>query len=209
MIAKYNNFAGDSLDRLAAISDGLFAVALTFLVLDLHVPSAERIHSEQDLGHALLASAPRLVPYVMCFLTCGIFWVGQQTQFNLFAKSDRNLTWIHIGFLFAVTLLPFSTALLAEYLTFRTALLVYWLNVLLLGLGLYASWRYAEHAGLVQEEVTPAMNAAVKRRIIVAQTLYAIAALLCIINTYWSIAFIFLLQLNYALAPRIKLLEKI
>jgi uncharacterized membrane protein len=209
MIEKYNRFAGDNLERLAAISDGLFAVALTFLVLDLHVPNAEQVHGEQSLANALLALAPRLVPYVMCFLTCGIFWVGQQTQFNLFTKSDRNLTWIHIAFLFAVTLLPFSTALLAEYLTFRVALLVYWFNVLLLGLGLYASWTYAERAGLVQEAVTPEMNAAVKRRILAAQTLYAIGAALCLINTYWSIAFIFLLQLNYAFAPRIKLLERL
>jgi len=209
MIEKYNRFAGDNLERLAAISDGLFAVALTFLVLDLHVPNAEQVHGEQGLANALLALAPRLVPYVMCFLTCGIFWVGQQTQFNLFTKSDRNLTWIHIAFLFAVTLLPFSTALLAEYLTFRVALLVYWFNVLLLGLGLYASWTYAERAGLVQEAVTPEMNAAVKRRILAAQTLYAIGAALCLINTYWSIAFIFLLQLNYAFAPRIKLLERL
>ena len=209
MHLKYNLFAGESLERLAALSDGLFAVALTLLVLDLHVPVVEHIHGERDLASALLTLTPRLVPYLMCFLTCGIFWVGQQTQFNLFTKADRNLAWIHIAFLFAVTLLPFSTALLAEYLTFRTALLVYWFNVLLLGLGLYASWRYACHAGLTKPEVTPEHDAAVERRIVVAQTLYAAGAALCIINTYWSIAFIFLLQLNYAVAPRIRPLYRL
>ena len=54
---------------------------------------------------------PAFVPYFMSFLTLGIFWVGQQTQLNRFARSDRNLTWIHLGFLLAVSLMPFSTGL--------------------------------------------------------------------------------------------------
>ena len=53
----------------------------------------------------------------MSFVTLGIFWVGQQTQFNHLNRSERQLTWMHLAFLFGVTLLPFSTRLLAEFLT--------------------------------------------------------------------------------------------
>jgi uncharacterized membrane protein len=207
-VNRYNLIAGNSLDRLAALSDGLFAVAMTLLVLDLHVPTGG-IHTESALWQALVTGAPRLVPYFMCFMTLGIFWVGQQAQFNLLDRSDRNLAWIHIAFMLALTLLPFSTALLAEYLTFRVALLVYWFNVLILGLILYASWRYALHAGLVAENTDPKVQLAVERRIVWAQALYAFGAALCSINTYVSIGFIVLLQLNYAIAPRIKLLSKL
>jgi uncharacterized membrane protein len=65
-------------------------------------------------------------------MTLGIFRVGQQTQLNHFARADRNLAWIHIAFLCAVCLAPFSTSLLAEYIHYRVALLVYWFNILLL-----------------------------------------------------------------------------
>ncbi len=209
MIAKYNLFAGQNLERLSALSDGLFPFAMTLLVLDLHVPGLAGIHDEADLRRALVAELPRLIPYAMTFMTLGIFWVGQQTQFNLFARADRNLTWIHIGFLMTISLTPFSTALLAEYLTYRTALIVYWLNILLMGLALYASWAYACRAGLVKEETPPEVKAAVERRIRIAQTLYAVGALLSVVNTYWSIAFIVLVQLNYVLAPKIRFLYRL
>ena len=202
MTTSYNRIAGRSLERLAALSDGVFAVAMTLLVLDLRVPASEAIHSETDLWRALIALAPRLVMYMMSFLTLGIFWVGQQTQLNHLTRSERGLTWIHIAFLFAVTLMPFSTMLLGEHMEYRTALLVYWLNILLLGVTLYFSWVCALGNGLVKDDLSHEIRVAIKHRIFVGQSLYALGALLCIFNTYWSIVFIVLVQLNYAIAPR-------
>ena len=77
MTITYNRIAGQSLERLAALSDGIFAVAMTLLVLDIHEPSMEAVHSEQDLWNALSALLPRVVMYLMSFLTLGIFWTGQ------------------------------------------------------------------------------------------------------------------------------------
>jgi len=209
MDITYNLIAGKNLDRLSALGDGVFAVAMTLLVLDLHVPVNGEIHSERDLWRALVALAPRLIPYLMSFLTLGIFWVGQQTQLNRFTRSDRNLAWIHLGFLLVVSLMPFSTGLLAAFLTYRLALVVYWLNILLLGMALLASWRYALHAGLVTDDTTATMRSAIDRRIIVAQALYAFGAALCLVNTSVSIAVIVLVQLNYVLAPRIRPLSRL
>ncbi len=79
MKTTYNQIAGQSVERLAALSDGVFAVAMTLLALDLHAPAAAAIHSELDLWHALGAVAPRLLMYLVSFMTLGIFWVGQQT----------------------------------------------------------------------------------------------------------------------------------
>jgi uncharacterized membrane protein len=198
----YDRIAGQSAERLAALSDGIFAMAMTLLVLELHAPAAEAIHSEQGLSTALAALAPKLTMYVMSFLTLGIFWVGQQAQLNHLERSDRSLSWLHLVFLFFVSLTPFSTTLLAEFNTYRSALLVYWLNILMLGAMLYLSWVCAIGSGLVKDEVPPAVSSAIKRRIVIAQGLYAFGALLCIIDTYWSIGFIVLVQLNYVLAPR-------
>jgi uncharacterized membrane protein len=88
-------------------------------------------------------------------------------------------------------------------------LLVYWANILVLGAVLYGSWRYAEKANLLSEEITRERRCAVERRILVAQALYAAGAALCAINTYVSIAFIVLVQLNFALAPRLPFLSEV
>ncbi|MFZ0284809.1 MAG: TMEM175 family protein [Terriglobales bacterium] len=202
MTTSYNRIAGQSVERLAALSDGVFAVAMTLLVLDLRIPANEAIHDEADLWHALVVLGPHLVMYLMSFLTLGIFWVGQQTQLNHLTRSDRSLTWIHLAFLFAVTLTPFSTMLLGEHPAYRIALLTYWANILLLGITLYFGWVCAMGSGLVKDDMPAESAVAIKRRILIGQSLYAIGALLCIFNTYWSVAFIVVVQLNYAIAPR-------
>ena len=207
----YNVIAGHSLDRLAGISDGIFSVGMTLLVLGLTVPAVAGINGEGDLARALAQLLPNAVTYAMSFLTLGIFWVAQQTQFSQLKTSDRNYTWIHIGFLLAVTLVPFSTGLLAHFITFRLALLVYWLNIVLLGFVLLAGAEYALRNHLFQAEGDDQriVIRVIRRRVLVAQALYAIAAALCVFNTYVSIALIVLIQLNYAIAPKIPVLHRL
>jgi uncharacterized membrane protein len=182
MPTLYNRIQGRNLDRLAALSDGIFAVAMTLLVLDMHLPTAAQVHGERELLAALAVLGPQWITYGMSFLTLGIFWAGQQTQLNHFAEGSRDLTWIHLGFLFAVTLLPLSTRLLAE--------LLFW------------SWSYATRTNLVKADTPDEVKGSICRRIVIAQSLYAAGAALCLIHTWLSIAAIVLVQLNYALAPR-------
>lgn len=209
MAISYNQISGRSIERLAALSDGIFAVAMTLLVLDLHVPAKELIHSEGQLWQALTAIYPQLVSYLMSFLTLGIFWNGQQAQLSSFSRADRHLSWIHIAFLFSVSLMPFSTRLLAQYISYRSALLCYWGNVVLLGGILYASWQYAKRKGLLEENITHEIQCAVERRIVLAQALYAIGAALCFFNVYASIAFIVLVQLYFVLGLKIPYISEI
>ncbi len=202
MRPSYNQIAGTSVERLAALTDGAFSIAMTLLVLDLRAPAADVIKSEGDLWRGLAALLPRLLVYVMSFLTLGMFWIGQQTQLNHLARSSRGLSWIHIAFLFAVSLTPFSTQLLAQFLSYRVALLVYWLNIFLLGLTLFLSWKCAVASRLIKPGISQQVHVAIERRIVRAQTLYAVGAALCLVSTSVSIAVIVLLQLNYAVAPR-------
>ncbi len=203
MALLYNKIQGRNLERLAALSDGIFAVAMTLLVLDLHVPAAAQVHSENDLLMALCGMMPQWITYGMSFLTLGIFWAGQQTQLNHIAEGNRDLTWIHLGFLFATTLIPFSTRLLAELITYKVALGVYWLNILVLGAMLYWSWMYAAGNGLVKADVPREVQLSVCRRILIAQSLYAVGAALCFVRVWLSIAVIVVVQLYYAVAPRL------
>jgi uncharacterized membrane protein len=203
MGTNYNEIAGRSVERIAALSDGIFAVAMTLLVLDLHAPAVQAVHGDQGLLAALAGLLPKCAVYVMSFMTLGIFWVGQQTQLNFIETSNRELTWLHLLFLFFVTLMPFSTQLIGTFIADRAALVVYWLNILLLGAALLAAWRYSLFARLTKADTPEPMRRGVERRIVIAQALYAAGAALCVVNTYWSLGFIVLVQLNYVFAPRV------
>ena len=203
MTRIYNAIAGRNRERLAALSDGVFAFAMTVLVLDIRPPSLETVHGEADLLRALAALGPRLLAFLMSFMTLGIFWVGQQTQHDALDHSDRGYTWLHICFLMAVCLMPFSTALLAEFIVFRAALFVYWLNILLLGAFLLAGWYRAKRFGLISPDAPKDIDDAFVRRVLWAQALYAVGAALCLAgSTWWSIGTIFAVQLIYVVGPR-------
>jgi uncharacterized membrane protein len=208
LVRSYNEVAGRGLERIAALSDGVFAIAMTLIVLEIRVPDPGPIASERDLVTALLMLAPRLVTYLLSALTLGIFWSGQQTQLTYFARADRHLSWLHLALLATVALLPFSTSLLADFISFRVALLLYWVNILLAGAILYATWAYALHARLLTDDVPAGTSHVIKRRIVVGQLLYAFGAALCVFSTYASIAFIVACQLNFAIAPRIPWLSR-
>lgn len=217
---RYHHIAAGNLGRLAAITDGVFAITMTLLVLDLTVPEAfgsnrqrplwspGELQSERELLHALAHIAPSILTYLMSFLTLGMFWVGAQTLLNHLERTDRHFTWIQLAFLLGTAFMPFTTALLGEFITYRTPLILYWLNLLLLGTLLFCSLRYAKHAKLLTEAATPEMQKAFERRLIIPQALYVVAAALCVVNTYVSIALFVILQLNSAIAPNIRPLNR-
>ena len=205
---RYNELAGTNLDRLVGISDGIFSVGMTLLVLGLALPTLNAHGTEGDLWQALLRLGPNVLVYTLSFMTLGIFWVGQGTQLNLLARSNRNYSWLQLVFLFAVTLVPFSTQLLAHFPTYRVALVEYWLNIVLLGMTLLAGLQYGLRAHLFKEAEMPEVAPLMRGRIFIAQSLYAIATAACLVFPTWvSITLIFLVQLNYVVAPRIPILH--
>lgn len=206
---RYNEVAGTSLHRLSGISDGIFAVGMTLLVLGLAVPAVSAARSEADLLGQLRDLLPAIVTYFMSFLTLGIFWVGQQTQLAGVERANRSFTWIHLAFLLSVTLVPFTTQLLARFHWSRVALVVYWLNIVVMGIALLAGAEYANRAGLFPREAGPVILRLVRLRVFGAQALYLLAMLICVFDTHWSIAVIVAIQLNFALAPPIPLLRRI
>ncbi|MER9332311.1 TMEM175 family protein [Mesorhizobium sp. M0488] len=195
--------------RIVGITDGVFAIALTLIVLEIRVPAHEAIHSERDLLAAIAALAPRFLTYALSFLTLTIFWFGQQAQHGLIARSDRRLATLNLCFLAFIALLPFSTDLLADFIEFRTAVAVYWLNLLMLGVTLFVSWHHAEKNGFVAENVDAQTKRTVYLRIIKAQVLWAIGAALCLITPLLSVGFILVVQLIYAATPSARWVRRI
>ena len=209
MRSHYNAFAGADVGRIEALSDGIFAFAATVLVLDFRSPEPGDIHSEAELLSALIASSHRLMPWLLSLLTLGIFWVAQQTQLSHLARSNRDLTWLHLTFLAIITVLPFTTRLLADFFTYRVAFVIYWLNIFLLGAAVYFTWAYAERAKLIRDDTPKELLGAFRRRVIVAQSLYAVGAVVGLLSVPLGLGLIILIQLNYALAPRLPILSRL
>jgi uncharacterized membrane protein len=204
MSEPYNRFTGQSLERVTALSDGLFAVAMTLLVLDLRVPvsTAASAYSEHGLGQALLRMGPSFAAYLLSFTMLGTFWLAQHTLLGILGRCDRTLTWINLGFLFVVSLLPFSAALLAHYVHLRLAVGVYWLNILLLGAGLEWAARYGRQAFVPGDDRQARSRLTTfRRRILLAQSLYALAALLCLVSTTASVTALAIVQLYFIVSP--------
>src|SRR5262245_34690573 len=119
MSVVYNQIANRSLERIGALSDGLFAIAMTLIVLEIQVPQLPHGSSDQALATALLGLGPRFVTYLLSFLTLGIFWNGQQTQLSYVDRGNRDLAWLELVFLAVIALFPFTTSLLAENIDIR------------------------------------------------------------------------------------------
>ncbi len=204
------DLSGTSPDRLSGISDGIFSVGMTLLVLGLFTTALAGGHpTESQLADFLRGLGPKVLVYTMSFMTLGIFWLGQGTQLGHLARSNRNFVWIHLVFLFFVTMVPFSTLLLGSYYWLKVALVEYWLNILLLGAALFAGLEYGLRSGLFREESRRDIAYLMRGRILIAQSLYGAAALLSVKFPTWvSIALIVLIQLNYVLAPRIPILNR-
>jgi len=207
MPVSYNDIVGPQTGRLANLSDSIFGVAMTLLILEIRWPT-HYIETERQLWDALVALGPSFLVFFMSFLTLGIFWNMQQVQLRRFARTDRTLTWIHIAFLATVAVTPFSTALEENFIHLRVALAIFWMNLLLLGVSLYASWRYASAKGLLHEDVSHEERYAIQRRIVFSEELYAAAFALGIFSTLWSIRVIVLIQLAFALAPTSRWLRR-
>jgi len=210
MSVVYNQIANRSLERIGALSDGLFAIAMTLIVLEIQVPAVAGIDSDAKLLAALGDLAPRFLTYLLSFMTLGIFWNGQQTQLSYLTRGNRDLSWLSLLFLAIVALFPFTTSLLAEFFQLRLALALYWVDILLCGFALLAIWTYVERAGLVRDDVGPEVGRAIRRRILIAQALYGTGmAVGLVFGTLPAVVFIVLVQLNFAIAPRIWVLHKI
>ena len=210
MSVVYNQIANRSVERIGALSDGLFAIAMTLIVLEIRVPPLDAHATDGQLAAALGDLAPRFVTYLLSFLTLGIFWNGQQTQLSYVERGNRDLAWLELLFLAIIALFPFTTSLLADHIDLRLALALYWLNIFLAGAALYAIWEYVERRGLTREGTAPVVGAAIRRRIGIAQLLYFAGLVIAlVIGTYPAIAWIVLVQLNYAIAPRIGFLHRL
>jgi uncharacterized membrane protein len=125
--------------RVLAITDGVFAIITTLLVLDVHVPE---LSQGQSLNEALLEVRSSLTAFAISFVLAGMYWVGHRDLFALIRRTDRGLVWLNILYLLPLCLLPFGTKLLGRYGQEPRALRIYGLVLVGIALMRVVIWLY-------------------------------------------------------------------
>ena len=128
--------------RVEALTDGIFAVAMTLLVIELKITEAAQIKTQEQLIVALWHLFPKLIAWVISFFVLAIFWVSHHRLFHFVRVVDGKLTWMTIGYLACVSLIPFSSMLAGEYSGALVSQIFYSINMALLGIMALLKSRY-------------------------------------------------------------------
>lgn len=162
--------------RIQTLADGIFAIAMTLLVLNLIMPDGVAEVADAELHTLLAGQAHKFFNYVLTFMLLAIFWIVHHQQFHRIKRTDSQLLWINILILMFVALMPFSTDIVGDFGGSTTAEIFFAGNLLVLGLLFMANWAYATYnhrlvapdldrgiivRGLRRNMVTPTISAAV------------------------------------------------
>ena len=190
--------------RIEAFSDGVIAVAITLLILDIHVPNVNT-----DLLQALLKQWPAYLGYVTSFLVITIFWANHHNMFRHIQQVDYPLLLINAFFLMCIAFIPFVTSLLTKYITSptpkvqHTAALVYGATLLLNGILFNTIWWYAVwKRRLVRRDLDAPAVQRLTRGYLFGLPFYAFSIVLSLLNVELSLAFYILIDLMYGLPLR-------
>ena len=172
--------------RVEAFSDGVFAIAITLLVLEFKVPHLEGA-SNRDVWHALAALWPSLVAFLASFAAILIMWINHHGLFRMIHRVDSPLLYVNGLLLLLVTFVPFPTAVLAEYLGHSgegAAAGFYCLTFVFVSLAFNAWWHTATTRGLLKRHVTTRHVARIRTAYRLGLLVYVAAAGLC----FWHAA---------------------
>ncbi|UZR29376.1 TMEM175 family protein [Methylococcus mesophilus] len=202
-IAEYS-LSGLSTGRIEAFSDGVFAIVITLLVIDLKVPEIADDLVTDQLGPRLIELLPKLLSYALSFVIVGVYWVAHHHVFHHVERSDRTLLWLNILFLSSVTFVPFPTALIGEYSDQELAVVIYGINVVVTRLLLLMIWRYAtKNHRLVAPGLDPFRVNAVAKLIAIPIGIYAIAIGFSLISTKVTLILYGVVPVVFSILPNV------
>jgi len=196
-------------NRIEALSDGIFAVAMTLLILNFRIPSLPPDAPNVRVVPALLGMWPGFVTYAVSFLSLGVFWIGHHNMYHAVRRADRVLLWLNILFFLFVSFLPFSTSVLSAFRRTQVAPLFFGANLAVIGWLLYAQWAYAgTQAGMLADFANARHRAQVGARFLA----YPLVAMLTMAICFWSVpislaVYLLLLPL-YVIPGRSKRMEE-
>lgn len=195
--------AGKETARLETFADGVFAIAITLLVLEVHVPPA----GTTDLAAALADQWTSFAAYVISFLTIGVIWVSHHQMFALITRTTPTFLYLNVIFLLPVAFVPYPTALVAQHIQEpdgRTvAVLLYGATSVLIALMFNVLWTYASRRNLVREGPMRDQMTQVARGFRLGPLVYLAATITALINPFVSMAIFAALAVYWMLPGRI------
>jgi TMEM175 potassium channel family protein len=186
--------------RLETFADGVFAIAITLLVLEIHIPE-----TGEDLAHALPALWPSFAAYVTSFLSIGVMWVSHHGMFTLIARTTPTFLFLNVLLLLPVAFIPYTTALVAQHIQepdARTiAVLAYGGVSVAIALMFNVLWAYAYRRGLLARRVDRVNEVA--RAFVLGPAIYLVITLVALFNPFLSMAGFAALAIFWMLPGRI------
>ena len=189
--------------RLEALGDGIFAVAMTILAIELKWPELENT-SYEAFVHAFQKVLPGLLCYIISFIVLGIMWFGHRMIFEYIGRTNRHFIYLGILFYMMVCLVPLSTRFLAENHLQWGTIFVYGLNLSLCNLTLYGQWVYAlHHKNLFERELPYEVKKEAKFLFLISPAVYAVAIILSVWLPVASIVIFVVTPLLYLLPNKL------
>jgi uncharacterized membrane protein len=186
--------------RIEPFSDGVFAIAITLLILEIRVPPQTPHGVVRD---ALRDLWPSYVAFLASFMTIGVMWLNHHRLFSLINKKDDGLIAINLLLLLGITWLPFPTALLAEHLLGphvdqQAAAIIYAGSFFAIAIVFNVMWRYAIRRKIVSEEVNAV---GITRQYALGPIMYAVLVAIAFFSAEWCLAVSILYALYFGLPP--------
>ena len=193
--------------RIEGLSDAVFAIAMTLLVLDIRIPLKE-MEMEKGVLHSLINTSPKLLTFILSFSVAGQSWSAFTNQFNHLYDSDRNEFIIALFLLMFVSLLPFSTSFLSEHLWSKVAAGFYFFNQVLILVFNTLHWFYCFHFGLVKLDANQsiAIHKAILTRTRYLFGTYAILIGCCFFSSYLALCGFILAHVIFTFSGFIEML---
>lgn len=191
------------IDRLAALTDGVIAIAITLLVLDVAVPEIPEAMVGEELGDALWELRPQIYGFVLSFAVIGYYWLSHRLVFSHLRTIDDALTVINLAFLLVIAFIPFAAGLLADYVPESLAVAVYSGVMTLAGLALLAMLIYPGRHGHFHPSVDLRLGAVLTRRVAVAPIVFLLTIPIAFVSGWLAMALWLLIPVGrYAVERR-------
>ena len=187
-------------DRVTTLADGVFAIVLTLLVLDVHAPSAA---NQSELLSRLRDLTPQIISFLVSFLVLGVFWYGHHMEMHWIVRSDRVHIGITLAFLLTISFVPFSASLLGKNFQLPLAATIYGVNLATAGWTRYAHWVYATTGfRLTIPDLDRGMLRHVRRIFVLVPVLYLVAAAIAWLSTAAAIGCFAVIPILYVIPAR-------
>jgi len=194
--------------RVEALVDGIFAIAMTLLAFDLKVSDIIAPVANFDIMSVISNILPHILIYAFSFIILGFYWIEHLIQYDYIKASSKYFLWINIFFLMVIAFIPFTTGILGRYLNEQFSIVLYGINIILIGILSYFHWWYVNSSNLVSKDTTPVVISAINKSILLAPGIAIISIIISFFSLQVSLGIYAIVPIYYLFASKIESFKK-